>query len=77
MMTRLSLIYKRLRYRKQLKQGFGLLEDLGTKAEFTLVTPRDFIKLGQNQEHVNINIKINKDGTISPIDQSKPSRYEN
>jgi len=34
-MSKLKLLYLKLRYRRQLKQGFGLLEEHGQKVEIT------------------------------------------
>ena len=37
-MSKLRKLYKRIRYWRQIKQGFGLLEEYGTKVELTRVT---------------------------------------
>lgn len=34
-MSKLKLLYLKLRYRKQIKQGFGLLQEHGQKVEIT------------------------------------------
>lgn len=39
-------LYQRIKYRKQLKAGFGLLSDVGAKKEFVIVDGRAFIVNG-------------------------------
>lgn len=43
---RLKRLYQRVKYRKQIKQGYGLLSDAGEKKTFTLASGRLFFLNG-------------------------------